>query len=204
MIDVGVFDQITEPRPGHTLHLDSHAPVSARAASTWVRTWGLVTDITRDTAPAVPDLVVGQMSRMLATVTLAAFPNNAVVEPDFRDRHDAHPAAVTRAISLIEANPDLDLTVVDIARAAHVSTRALQLGFRRSLDTTPMAYLRRVRLEHARAELVAAVPGDDTTVTAVAARWGWARASRFAASYRAAYGRHPSDDLGRSSSLVGR
>ncbi|WP_228717474.1 helix-turn-helix transcriptional regulator [Allosaccharopolyspora coralli] len=96
-----------------------------------------------------------------------------------------------RAVAFIEANPDLDLTLTDIARAANVSPRALQLAFRRHLDTTPMHYLRRVRLDRAHHDLQNAVAGDGTTVTGVAARWGYARPSRFAADYRSAYGEHP-------------
>jgi transcriptional regulator GlxA family with amidase domain len=94
-------------------------------------------------------------------------------------------------MTFIEANPDLDITVADIARAAHVSVRAIQVAFRRHLHTTPMAYLRRVRLDAARAELLNATPDQGLTVTAVASRWGWARPSRFAADFRAAYGQHP-------------
>jgi transcriptional regulator GlxA family with amidase domain len=122
---------------------------------------------------------------------LTAFPNTGQREPTFTDRLDSHPAALRRAISFIEASPDLDVTVADIARAAHVSVRAIQVAFRRHLDTTPMAYLRKVRLDGARAELLNAIPDQGLTVTAVASRWGWARPSRFAADFRAAYGQHP-------------
>jgi AraC-like DNA-binding protein len=57
-----------------------------------------------------------------------------------------------------------------------------------------MAYLRRVRLGHAHLELLAADPAR-LTVTAIAYRWGFPSASRFAAQYRAAYGTPPSRAL---------
>ncbi|MFK0247188.1 helix-turn-helix domain-containing protein [Amycolatopsis azurea] len=75
-----------------------------------------------------------------------------------------------------------------------MSVRAVQLAFRLHLGLTPMAYVRWVRLDHARAELKAASP-DDTTVTRVAARWGYARPSAFAAHYRDVYGELPSYTL---------
>lgn len=112
------------------------------------------------------------------------------------DRRDAHPATLRRAIAYIDANAGRDLSAVDIASAAHVSVRAVQLAFRQYLDTTPMAYLRRVRLDHAHRELQAAAPGD-ATVTRVAARWGYGQPSSFAAQYRAAYGESPSQTLRR-------
>lgn len=84
----------------------------------------------------------------------------------------------------------------DIAAAASVTTRSIQLAFQRHLETTPMAYLRRVRLDHAHRQLQAADPARDT-VTAVARQWGFSSASRFAAHYRAAYGVPPSHALQR-------
>ncbi|PPK67084.1 helix-turn-helix domain-containing protein [Actinokineospora auranticolor] len=48
----------------------------------------------------------------------------------------------------------------------------MRLTFRCHLDTTPVAYLRRVRLGCARPNLRAATPGQDT-VTRIAARWGY-------------------------------
>jgi len=99
-------------------------------------------------------------------------------------------------MAFIETNADLDISIVDIARAAYVNVRAVQLAFRRYLDTTPMAYLRRVRLERAHGQLSAGVPNDGTTITEIAARWGFANASRFAALYRRAYGHPTSHTLG--------
>jgi transcriptional regulator GlxA family with amidase domain len=71
----------------------------------------------------------------------------------------------------------------------------VQLAFRRHLDTTPTAYLRQVRLDAARIELLAAAPEDRVTVTEVAYRWGFCSPSRFAERYRAAFGTTPSETL---------
>lgn len=59
-----------------------------------------------------------------------------------------------------------------------------------------MAYLRRVRLDHAHADLRAATAGDGNTVTDIAARWGFTSA-RFTYQCRAAYGETPSQTLHR-------
>ncbi|MGW4686533.1 helix-turn-helix domain-containing protein [Streptomyces sp. NPDC004244] len=82
--------------------------------------------------------------------------------------------------------------------------RALQYAFARRAATTPLAYLRRVRLAPVHAELTAAAPADGgVTVTEVAARWGFTHAGRFAAAYRNAYGASPSQTL-RSPSTADR
>lgn len=77
-----------------------------------------------------------------------------------------------------------------------MSVRSLQESFRRSLDTTPMASLRGIRLEKVHRELSAAEPGT-TTVTDVATRWCFLHLGRFAAAYARAYGEHPSETLRR-------
>jgi transcriptional regulator GlxA family with amidase domain len=81
-----------------------------------------------------------------------------------------------------------------LATEVHVSPRALQAGFRRDLATTPMTYLRRVRLLRARQALDAA-DRDSTTVRAVAVSLGILHLGRFAAAYRDAFGESPSNTL---------
>jgi transcriptional regulator GlxA family with amidase domain len=108
---------------------------------------------------------------------------------------DARPGTLSRAIAFIEAEPDADIAVADIARAANVTPRTIQHAFRRHLETTPMAYLRRVRLDHSHQQLREAARGDGATVARIALDWGFANPSRFARYYRDTYGRAPSVTL---------
>jgi AraC-like DNA-binding protein len=180
------------------LHFDSLRPVNPAAA----RRLLCAVDYTAANLRAFPDamaqpLLAGAATRLLAAVLLTTFPNSWISGPHYQDRTDATPSALSRAIAFIETNADADITVVDIARAAYVTVRAVQLAFRRGLDTTPMAYLRRVRLDRARDQLVAGSPHDGLTISQVAARWGFADPSRFTAQYRAAFGELPSHTLRR-------
>jgi len=103
----------------------------------------------------------------------------------------ARPAAIRRAVELIESRPETPLTVRDLAHAAGVGVRTLQEGFRHTLGTTPMSYLRDVRLARARRDLLAAGT-DPAAVTTVAYRWGFTHLGRFAEQYRKTYGESPS------------
>ncbi|MER7397515.1 AraC family transcriptional regulator [Streptomyces sp. NPDC000151] len=100
------------------------------------------------------------------------------------------PRPVKRAVDAMQADPAHPFTVLELARIAGVAPRSLQAGFKQHLETTPMAYLRRLRMECAHRDLVAAGPG--VSVTEVAGRWGFTHLGRFAAAYRARYGRLPS------------
>lgn len=96
----------------------------------------------------------------------------------------------------IEAHLDQPLTLADLARAVNSSVRLVQQLFARERGTTPMAHIRRLRLERVRHDLLH--PGPDTRVLQTAARWGFEHPSRFAAAYQQAYGESPSATLARS------
>ncbi|NEN79460.1 helix-turn-helix domain-containing protein [Nocardioides zeae] len=101
---------------------------------------------------------------------------------------------VLRAARLIEEHCAEPLGTPDVAEAVHLSVRALQAGFRAHLDTTPTAYLRRVRLERVRASLL---DGSASSVTEAALRWGAGHLGRLSGDYRAAFGETPSETLRR-------
>jgi AraC-like DNA-binding protein len=174
-------------------------PANARLARTWHRAVEFLSEMLAGD-PGVVDapLVIGSTNRMLAGLLLATFPNTATAPPLRGDDHDARAAGtIQRAISFIESNADLDIGIGEIAAATGVSRRAVQLAFRRHLDSTPTAYLRQVRLDEAHRELSAADPDGDLTVTEVAYRWGFSSPSRFAERYRVAFGCSPSETLRR-------
>ncbi|WP_231737694.1 helix-turn-helix transcriptional regulator [Mycobacterium sp. IS-1742] len=168
-------------------------PVDDPAARLWQRTVRYVKDgVLADDALATP-LVLGHAARLLAAVTVAAFPATAGMESTAHDR-DAKPVLLRRATDFIEENLGNDIALADIAAAIHVSPRAVQYMFRRHLETTPVQYLRRLRLHHAHQDLIAGDHGHDT-VTAIAARWGFAHTGRFAVLYRQTYGQSPHTTL---------
>lgn len=180
-------------------NFSSVRPVTPERAASWRRTLNYIGPmLSGDPAIAEAPLVIGSVGRLLAGLVLATFPNDAVAPPLRVDERDAHSvAALRRAVAFIDASAELDIGIADIAAAAGMSRRATQLAFRRHLDTTPTAYLRRVRLDGAHRELLGAQPHGEVTVTEVSYRWGFSSPSRFAERYRAAYGVSPSESLRR-------
>jgi AraC-like DNA-binding protein len=116
--------------------------------------------------------------------------------------------AIRAAVELIQAEAHLPLTVSSIAARCHISVRSLQQEFRRHLGTSPMAYLREVRLRRAHQSLLESDPST-TSVAAVAYDWGFTNLGRFAAAHAARYNELPAITLrrrpsGRSQTMVGR
>ncbi|MFJ8951227.1 helix-turn-helix domain-containing protein [Streptomyces sp. NPDC102381] len=170
-------------------------PASPRLAALWKNTVTYIADhlLANDEA-AGQELLIGNAARLLASTALAVIPNTALPTSPPRRPSTPTPATVRRAMSFIEASAHRDIGLADIAAAAHVTPRALQYAFRRHRDTTPLAHLRAVRLANAHRELLAADPST-TTVTAIAARWGFLHPGRFTAQYRATYGHGPTTTL---------
>jgi AraC-like DNA-binding protein len=192
-----------EPAASSPPRFLSPHPVSAAARTRWLNASGYADSLLA--GPAASPLLIGSAARLLAATVLAVFPNagitgpNAgIIGPPARDRTDASPATVRRATAFIEAHAARDISIAEIAAAANATIRAVQLAFRRHLDTTPLDYLQRVRLDRARAELLAADPARES-VAAVAYRWGFASPDQFAAAYHQAYGAQPDRTLHQDS-----
>ncbi|MDQ3786658.1 MAG: helix-turn-helix transcriptional regulator [Actinomycetota bacterium] len=184
-IDEGVPVRFTDLRP--------HSREAARHLAATV---DHLTDALRERPELMcQPLVASASGQMLCASVLATFPNTAVLEPTIEDRHDSHPRTLRRAIAFIEDNAHEEITVADIAAAANVTARALQHAFRRHRATTPMGYVRLVRLRQAHQDLLAADPTSRVTVTEVAARWGFFHPGRFAGYYREVYGCSPYQTL---------
>jgi AraC-like DNA-binding protein len=196
MLDPALLTRVAAQEPGFSaepIRLEGHRPVSAEAARHLARTIAYVRDVVRDPLLAGSPLMVSTSEQLLAASVLTAFPNQTHA-PEALDAHGVQTEAVRRAAAFIDDHADTTITLADIAAAARVSTRALQYGFRQHFDSTPMAYLRRVRLAAAHQDLLAART-EDTTVTVIAARWGFHHPGRFAAAYQDAYGHSPSRTL---------
>jgi AraC-like DNA-binding protein len=110
-----------------------------------------------------------------------------------RARAAPRPRHLRLAEGFIEAHLDQPITLEEVAAAAGISPRGLQMAFRDWRGTTPLAFWRQARLARAHADLIAAPPG--TRVTDVALRWGFSHFGRFAEQYRDRYGLSPSDTL---------
>ncbi|WP_235435748.1 helix-turn-helix transcriptional regulator [Mycobacterium sp. EPa45] len=179
---------------GPTVRFTASRPRSRAAAAQW----GTTIDYVRSTLSSVrcPDdaaLLVGGAVSLLASTLLHVFPNT-YADAEQVEHPQVSAPLVRRAIDYIQANCARDISMGDIAAAINVTPRAVQYMFRRHLDTTPMAYLRRVRLERAHRDLLAADPSHDT-VSAIAIGWGFAHTGRFSQAYRTEFGESPSVTL---------
>jgi AraC-like DNA-binding protein len=137
------------------------------------------------------NLILSQLDQLVATCLLSCHKHNysnrsSIKKTTVRPRH------VRFVQDYIEAHLNESITSEQLAAIAGVSCRSLYSGFKNFVGTSPMQYLRDLRMGKIRAELLS---GQAQSVTGVALKWGFSHMGRFSAEYKARYGESPSDSL---------
>ena len=92
-------------------------------------------------------------------------------------------------------------TIPELCKIANLSERNLQYGFKEYLGITPIRYLRLVRLNGVRRDLLLSQPKKDRIVD-IALNWGFIELGRFAGEYRQLFQELPSSTLNNASMTV--
>ncbi|MFE7114741.1 AraC family transcriptional regulator [Streptomyces sp. NPDC057654] len=100
-----------------------------------------------------------------------------------------HPRSLRAALAFIEAHLCEHIGLDDIAAAARCSPRTLSSAFRARLGLSPMAYVRNLRLDRIREDILTTTDPIGT----IAYRWGLSHLGRFAAAYRTRFTELPSE-----------
>lgn len=100
------------------------------------------------------------------------------------------PHYLLRARAMIEERAGEDLHLEDIEAVAGVSRVKLFEGFKRYYDTTPMACLKRYRLEAVRRAIMSEPCARRISV--IAMNWGFTHLGRFSSEYKKLFGETPS------------
>ena len=105
-----------------------------------------------------------------------------------------HSAVIARFVEFVTVNGHRRLSIRELCAATGATERTLRACCRARLGMMPNKYLRRHRLELARQALKTADPSK-TTVTRIAAEYGFSELGRFALEYRILFGELPSASL---------
>lgn len=118
-----------------------------------------------------------------------------LADPGF-DRHQrlaSSPGSfiVEKCHLMTVTDPQSPPSVIDLCDRLRISRRTVQNSFRAVTQTTPVNYIRCIRLNGVRRELVG-TRADELTIGDAASRWGFFHLSHFAADYQALFGELPS------------
>ncbi len=151
----------------------------------------LVSEIDREEA-VFPELALADFEQMIMVSFLAANDHN--FSHLLRGKlPSAGPWQVRIVEEYIEANWSRPITIEALAEATGVGVRSIFKTFKEARGYSPMAFLKRIRLEQARRML--RMPDDSTSVTAIALYCGFNNSGHFAREYREAFDELPSATL---------
>ncbi|MFI7320266.1 AraC family transcriptional regulator [Streptomyces venezuelae] len=131
--------------------------------------------------------------RCLVTALLLAQPHSHTAELHDPPR-SGHPRPLRAALAFIEANLAERLSLDDVAHAAGCSARTLSSLFRDRLGLSPMSYVRNLRLDRIREDILTSADPVGT----IAYRWGITHLGRFARQYRDRFAELPSETATRA------
>jgi AraC-like DNA-binding protein len=154
----------------------------------------LARELDRDGGIAETPLAREQLEAFVMTQVLLAVRNSYT---DLLEGYvtRSRPSRLRAVLAYMETHADRPLTPGELARVGCMSVRALHAAFRHELGVSPMAHLRRIRLDHVRADLLRGT--QPPRVVDVAMRWGFSHPSRFARQYHERFGELPSDTTHR-------
>jgi len=161
----------------------------ARSLYRLIRFLSLQLDSTTATIPAA---VYGELEQAVELAFLSA--SRHAFSHLLLDPHKlSHSGIVARIEEFIEAHWYEAITIERLVAEAGISGRSLFRTFERARGYSPMAFVKAVRLRHARDMLLSGDPG--VTVASVAAACNFVNQGHFARHYREAFGELPSATL---------
>jgi AraC-like DNA-binding protein len=195
-LDIGHIEELCARRLNQPLERPLKfdlTPFSSELEAAWQRAVELLLGY-EAAGTQLPEAATKNLNDFMMSLVLDLHPHN--YSDALRRPHAlAAPRVIREAEALMRAS-SAGTSISDIASTLGVSVRGLEAGFREWKQTTPMQYLRQVRLESVRASLLN--PSASTSVTEVALDNGFVHLARFSAYYRAAFGEYPSETLRRA------
>lgn len=161
--------------------------------------WNYILTICRDLGEAEPSFdgtLAQQAERTFYLLVLKAVSNAYDRAPPLvEDDAPSAPYYIRRVEQYIRDFAKDPIDMDDLVKAGGVSSRSIYNGFKRFRASTPMAYLKTVRLDLARAELLQGSEGEAISVTDAALRVGYTNMSQFSRDYRMQFSETPSRTL---------
>jgi AraC-like DNA-binding protein len=141
------------------------------------------------TMDQVADLLLPLLQEVMSYQLLSAWPKRAAVM--MAPPTDPGSRQLGLAIDYIEANLPTALTLADVAAAAGISVRSLQIKFKNEFGRSPVQFIIERRLARAHQDLLSPMAAE-RSIGAIARAWGFLHMGDFGQRYRRLFGCTPS------------
>jgi AraC family ethanolamine operon transcriptional activator len=138
--------------------------------------------------------LIGDLAEEALCTAIEQLPGGEAADRQARES-GAYEPILALATAYIEARAECRLTVQELCEVCGVTRLRLNRAFRATLGLSPSAYMRLVRLNGARRDLLAKRAPELAKVTEIATKWGFDELGKFAGYYRRAFGERPSETV---------
>lgn len=172
--------------------------LESEAGKGWLRMMRYI----RDEAVAGSTSLLGRSPIAMASFEQTVLHMILTMQPNnythrlFGDTRSTAPSYIRRAEEFMRAHAAEPITLHSIASAAGISVRALSRGFNEFRQTSPIQWLKDLRLDGARKALLGADPAT-LSVSEIALEWGFEHLGHFGQDYRRRFGETPRETLRR-------
>lgn len=198
-VDKRLVDQTCEALIGHPIRkpVEFQPAMDISVNTMWDEIISLVTCSTfTKTATAFP-LITSQAEQMLVGSMLIHQPH--LYSAEIQDpRTSSVPQIIRRAEEFMVEHCAEPITMIDVARHLGVSLRSLYNRFQQYRYISPKAFLKAVRLDLVRRDLIESRDsGSPSTVTHIAMSRGFSHLGHFTQAYLERFGELPSQTIGK-------
>ncbi|WP_171262900.1 AraC family transcriptional regulator [Acinetobacter sp. ANC 4169] len=186
--------QILNRTLNKNIEFDPTMSVDTKAGIQWLRMVNWISNFVSDEDDLSP-LMVSQIENNLVNMLLN-YQLNTYSHEIHNDSISIAPAFVKKVEYYIQENAKKAISINDLAEFAGVSARSLFNGFKKYRNTTPMHFLKEIRLQYAYEDLKNASLGTDK-VTTIAFKWGFNHLGHFSTDYKHRFGETPYETLSR-------
>jgi AraC-like DNA-binding protein len=184
------LEEVLDAPLGHELRFADDMTVDSSAWHSWAPFAGLLGGLIKETATEFSPKLLASIENTVVSA-LVFGQNHSFWDEVRRPCAPPAPRHVRKVEAYVFEHAGESLSTKLLAAHANVSVRALFNGFRTFRNMTPVEFVRGVRLDRAREDLLA---GSDT-VSVISKKWGFCHLGNFAVHYRKRFGESPVETL---------
>lgn len=106
------------------------------------------------------------------------------------------PSYLIKTIDYLRENARSEIHMDDVEWVSGVSRNKLYTDFKRYIGIPPTAYLKRIRMDGVRADIIRS--GGEENISTLAFSWGFNHLGRFSTEYKKMFGETPSETLAKA------
>ncbi len=188
------FELMTEKTLEDVLALDASLKVDHGKKNDFWQFMNEALSIIENTPERVRHISTQKMMKDTLIMGMIELLESAEPRKKARNSQLSYRRVISQARDYILGHPGEPITILELCSYLHVSRRTLQNAFQNILGISPIQYLKAIRLNAVRRELLSQYSAHHTIQDA-AMTWGFWHLSQFAADYYGLFGELPSETL---------